>query len=48
MIKFNEEFDALREKYIGLALGNKLKQNFGEISFPFTGECNKHRDPRKR
>ena len=47
MIKFNEEFDALREKYIGLASANKLKRNIGEISFPFTGECNKRRDPRQ-
>ena len=48
MSKFNAEFDALREKYIGLASANKLKRNFGEISFPLTGECNKRRDPRKR
>ena len=48
MSKFNAEFGALREKYIGLASANKLKRNFGEISFPLTGECNKRRDPRKR
>ena len=48
MLKFNAEFDTLREKYIGLASANKLKRNIGEISFSFTGECNKRRDPRKR
>ena len=48
MSKFNAEFDALHEKYIGLASVNKLKRNIGEIGFSFTDECNKRRDPRKR
>ena len=48
MIKFTEDFDALREKYIGLASANKLKRNIVEIRFPFTEKCNKRRDPRKR
>ena len=48
MLKFNTDFDALRAKYIGLASSNKLKRNIGEISFSFTGECKKTRDPRKR
>ena len=29
MLKFNAEFDTLREKYIGLASANKLKRNIG-------------------
>ena len=48
MLKFNEEFGSLREKYIGLASFNKLKQNTGEINFPVTRKYNKRRDPRKR
>ena len=48
MVKFNEEFRLLREKYIGLVSTDKLKCNIGEIKFPFKGNCNKRWDPRKR
>ena len=48
IVKFNQEFRLLREKYIGLASTNKLKRNIGEINFPFTGNCNKRRNPCNR
>ena len=39
MVKFNEEFLLLREKYIGLVSTDKLKRNIGDINIPFTGNC---------